>query len=130
VRSEEEIKALYKELDEAVKIVDEKPEIVDDRDFQYLCNVQDALDWVLGEISTEGFRSGNYLKLERFGQLVPKTKVKPQLRPCAWKDCKEQCDINKLPASWELVLTRHLKLGLLCPLHWKELRNLLETRLK
>ena len=32
--------------------------------FAYLCNVVDALNWVLGEITTENFLSNSYLDVD------------------------------------------------------------------
>ncbi len=66
MRTEEEIKILLNELENAVDVdSDEYYKVEDDKDFKYLCNVMDAFGWVLGEISSEDFKSDSYINLDR-----------------------------------------------------------------
>ncbi len=65
MRTEEEIKILLNELENAVDVdSDEYYKVEDDKDFKYLCNVMDAFGWVLGEISTGAFKSDSYINLD------------------------------------------------------------------
>lgn len=65
MRSEQEIKELVEELSRLTGFIGEfgTEEELQSSDFRFSCNVSDALFWVLGEISTEGFRSDAYLNL-------------------------------------------------------------------
>ena len=68
----ETIKELNEELEKIVFFISEhgtKTETKDD-DFIYACNVSDALSWVLGEESTERFRSDAYLNLAKLKRMV------------------------------------------------------------
>ncbi|GAH02882.1 unnamed protein product, partial [marine sediment metagenome] len=53
MKNEKEIKEIVDELESAVNVDDteEYDRVAEDKDFKYLCNVLDALSWVLGEIS-------------------------------------------------------------------------------
>jgi len=67
MRSKEELKEIIDELENAVN-VDNKEEydrVAKDKDFKYLCNVLDALYWVLGKISTSSFKSDAYINLDK-----------------------------------------------------------------
>ncbi len=65
MRSVEEVKELRDTLGEIVGMITQygKDEEVDSRGFGYVCNVFDALNWVLEGISTEKFLSDSYLDI-------------------------------------------------------------------
>ncbi len=66
MRSEEEIRGIIKRINEAVDTDndEEYDRVCNDKDFAYICNVEDTLFWVLGEIETERFLSDAYMNLE------------------------------------------------------------------
>jgi len=67
MKNEREIKEIVDELESAVNVDDteEYDRVAEDKDFKYLCNVLDALSWVLGEISTDNFKSDAYINLDK-----------------------------------------------------------------
>lgn len=67
MRSEEEIIEMMKRINRTVDVDndEEYDRVVDDRDFSYICDVEDTLHWVLGEIETEHFLLENYMNLEK-----------------------------------------------------------------
>jgi len=75
MRNDQEIKDMVNELENAVSVddVEEYDRVAKDKDFKYLCNVLDTLSWVLGEISTEDFKSDAYINLD---QVMKKAKGK------------------------------------------------------
>lgn len=64
--SEQEIKALCDELSKLTGFISEhgSPEQIASKNFQFACNICDALGWVLEDTSTEQFRSDAYLNLD------------------------------------------------------------------
>lgn len=67
MRTEGEIRALYDELEKLPGFIADygNEQELPKRDLGFVCDVLDALLWVLGEMSTEEFRSGTYLNLDK-----------------------------------------------------------------
>lgn len=67
MRDEREIRALYDELEKLPGFIADygNEQECRNRDLGFLCDVLDVLLWVLGEMSTEEFRSGSYLNLDK-----------------------------------------------------------------
>jgi len=67
MRSEEEIREMINELENAVNVdnIEEYDRVAKNGDFKYLCNILDALSWVLEEISTDDFKSDAYINLDK-----------------------------------------------------------------
>lgn len=76
MRLVEEIARLRDRLEEIVNVVSEygADAEVNSEQFRYICNVVDALNWVLESISTEKFLSDNYLDISSW--LRKKEKIK------------------------------------------------------
>ena len=72
MREEREIRELEEELDRLTGFVGEYgPEgILQDKDFVFLCTVVDIFGWVLGEVTTEHFRSDAYLNMDKAKGMV------------------------------------------------------------
>ncbi len=72
MRSEQEIIALKEELERLTGFISEhgSPEPFGTRDHQFGCDVCDAGAWVLGEISTDQFRSNAHINIERLYEQV------------------------------------------------------------
>ena len=80
MRSQVEVEALRKEVDDLIDKLNEfdLPAHVQEQNEQlhrYLNDVGDALIWVLGEITTDDFRSDNMLRLEYLRGLFGSNRV-------------------------------------------------------
>ncbi|NIN01189.1 MAG: hypothetical protein GTO24_24780 [candidate division Zixibacteria bacterium] len=75
MRTEREIRALYDELEKLPGFIanysDEQER--KNRDLGFVCDVLDVLLWVLEEMSTEEFRSGAYLNLDKLKEIEERT---------------------------------------------------------
>ena len=72
MRSKEEVECLKRMVDHTLDQVDQTPGANDRVGEQYghLCNVSDALSWVLEEVSTEDYSSSDHLNLEKVVELA------------------------------------------------------------
>jgi hypothetical protein len=72
MQSEQEVKELKEELLKLTGFIgDFGTDIyLNNKDVQYACNVCDALAWVLGEISTERFRSSDYTNFDNLKHIT------------------------------------------------------------
>lgn len=68
----ETIRELKEELEKITGFIGEygTEEENKDNEFLFACNICDGLSWVLGEISTEGFKSDAYLDLAKLKIMV------------------------------------------------------------
>ena len=68
----ETIKELKEELERITGFIGEygTEEENKEHEFSFACNICDGLDWILGEISTEGFKSDAYLDLAKLKIMV------------------------------------------------------------
>lgn len=66
MRSEEELRKLKDELERLSAFIGEfgTDKEFEHEDVKYSADVSDALDWVLGEITTERFRSDDFLNID------------------------------------------------------------------
>ncbi len=72
MRNEQEIKELEQELSRLSGFISDygTPKEFEEKEVAYICNVVDALDWVLGEIDSESFRFEDYLDLDALRRAV------------------------------------------------------------
>ncbi len=74
VRSEMELRELEIKLGKVTAFICEfgSDDECQNKDFDFACNVHDAICWVLGEIPTEDFRSDCYLNVAKLQTIVKK----------------------------------------------------------
>ena len=70
MRTENEVKKLKKDLEKLTGMIANIDTSSDD--FKFACNVEDALSWVLEEISTPAFLSNGYLNIEELQRIASK----------------------------------------------------------
>ena len=72
MRSEKNIKELREELAKLTDFISDygTDEESEDEDVEFALDVLDAIDWVLGDISTKDFRIEPYLNIERLKEIV------------------------------------------------------------
>ncbi|MHC1625835.1 MAG: hypothetical protein ACXQTN_00620 [Methanoculleaceae archaeon] len=72
MRSEEEVRKLRDELEEITDFIAEYGTDEDLEAIGFACDVSDALNWVLGEITTEHFLSDSYLDMGKLKRIIGK----------------------------------------------------------
>ena len=77
MRSMEEITRLRDKLEEIVNIISEygADAEVNSEQFRYLCNVVDALNWVLEKLSTDRFLSSDYLDINNWNKRLDEIRL-------------------------------------------------------
>ena len=72
MRNLQEVIELKEELEKLTGFVGEfgLEEEFRDEDVQFSCNITDAFSWMLGEISSEDFRSDNYVNLQHLKEIA------------------------------------------------------------
>lgn len=78
MRTIEELREVEKELTKLTGFISEhgyKKE-VNNKDFDFACNVTDTISWVLMEIETEHFKSDSYINIEKLRKIAYKIEIR------------------------------------------------------